>query len=1215
MTFPVRIFLFLLLAFGSVVMVYADGSKDMYYPGVKGNRAFLVSGAARANNVLFNQAAHYVYVRVGETITVASSAQGVKNGHIVLTDPEGVTYNTRAGKIPNRQAEIDGPGVGYIPHGIPVEQPTKEGIWKVEFFPPDDTAPGPPNIRADADWTQRETGNLIAAWDVSVRLSNDPLGWIEGRVYFNVLNLYLTGGTLDKEDGAFYGKNYVLTKDGYIYRVDGNGSHGINFFYFVNSSGMLNQAGEPSYKSANTYPKGSYHNPNGPDEGLNVTQKMFYTFPNVDMPPNARGAVPDGRTWLYREAQISDVNVSKPLFFPIENNGNNVSLKGGAIRFETNYPGRYKLVIEPGSDTYSFARREIIKDVRETEIDDKINVLWDGLDGEGNFVPDGEDYPIAISIALIEGEIHFPYFDMEINPKGIKIERMNADGSLHGPAKVYWDDKDITPTELESERSNPLTNLVGSDGSGHGWGTYAKTKMPSGTSNSYNGNYGEHSFGNARAMDTWSYATYESIDTEENITVKKADLEIVSVSVTTASKDAVELQDAIDYTIVIRNNGPSDAPGARFEFDLPTGFYILNAVASSACGSREVSQLLPASYQLRAIVDLPNGCPLTYQIRATTGSTVPDATYGFVSAEVGIVRPPGFIDPDATSSNSDDPVPGSAQEECGAGCNNFKRSEGIFLLEPLHERGQLALRKIVHHIDNNGSGFQEEGDTLKYTFTIRNVGFVSVSTIDIDDKMLGVILSTPPGTVLDPGNEISLDYAYAITSADVARKYVENSANVLGKNPRGFDVKDMSGTQFDNDTPTRIAIDQKPVFVLLKQVINKGTGENGQFTIGDRIVYRFDIKHEGDVPVEDVQIQDAKISDEMHDIAPSVLSNQTVSYELEYMVTADDILQGQVENTASLRGKDQKYGNVLEDVSGQTFEDDLPTVTSLAKPPTGIADTFEIYQGHNGLFDVLANDIQGSSSFNPNSIEIVVPPALGAIVKQNGNLLYIPTDNFVHGEDSFVYRFSDHSRLGSQDTEVKISILRTIPVAVEDYYKVGYNYQIKLKPYENDYVEHSELRRGSIRITSYPNHGEIQNLGNGIFEYRPHLDYTGYDMLKYTIWDKNGNESKEAAVNIEVMGFFLPNTITPNGDGKNDTFRILGTYKFDNVELEIINRFGIRIFHSTDYRDDWIVPENIPEGTYFYIFKGVKNNEKPIVRKGSLLLKRETFGSSFPSSF
>src|SRR5690606_41955388 len=55
---------------------------------------------------------------------------------------------------------------------------------------------------------------------------------------------------------------------------------------------------------------------------------------------------------------------------------------------------------------------------------------------------------------------------------------------------------------------------------------------------------------------------------------------------------------------------------------------------------------------------------------------------------------------------------------------------------------------------------------------------------------------------------------------------------------------------------------------------------------------------------------------------------------------------------------------------------------------------------------------------------------------------------------------------------------------------------------------------------------------------------------------------------IKVVGFFLPNVITPNGDGENDTFEVLGLYKFDRVELEIINRFGKTIFQSSDRSEE-----------------------------------------------
>ncbi len=56
----------------------------------------------------------------------------------------------------------------------------------------------------------------------------------------------------------------------------------------------------------------------------------------------------------------------------------------------------------------------------------------------------------------------------------------------------------------------------------------------------------------------------------------------------------------------------------------------------------------------------------------------------------------------------------------------------------------------------------------------------------------------------------------------------------------------------------------------------------------------------------------------------------------------------------------------------------------------------------------------------------------------------------------------------------------------------------------------------------------------------------------------------------------IPNVITPNGDGKNDSF-VIG---IPNSQLEIYNRWGKRVFISDNYADDW--GKGILNGTYFY---------------------------------
>ncbi|MCK9498333.1 MAG: gliding motility-associated C-terminal domain-containing protein [Bacteroidales bacterium] len=64
------------------------------------------------------------------------------------------------------------------------------------------------------------------------------------------------------------------------------------------------------------------------------------------------------------------------------------------------------------------------------------------------------------------------------------------------------------------------------------------------------------------------------------------------------------------------------------------------------------------------------------------------------------------------------------------------------------------------------------------------------------------------------------------------------------------------------------------------------------------------------------------------------------------------------------------------------------------------------------------------------------------------------------------------------------------------------------------------------------------------------------------------------------------NTITPNGDGVNDTWVIENIDKFPRNEIWIYNRIGNLVFSTENYQNDWAGTykgKNLPEGTYYYI--------------------------------
>ncbi|MEE1943744.1 gliding motility-associated C-terminal domain-containing protein [Pedobacter sp. KR3-3] len=72
----------------------------------------------------------------------------------------------------------------------------------------------------------------------------------------------------------------------------------------------------------------------------------------------------------------------------------------------------------------------------------------------------------------------------------------------------------------------------------------------------------------------------------------------------------------------------------------------------------------------------------------------------------------------------------------------------------------------------------------------------------------------------------------------------------------------------------------------------------------------------------------------------------------------------------------------------------------------------------------------------------------------------------------------------------------------------------------------------------------------------------------------------------EIIGeVVVPNVITPNGDGKNDVFKIVGLELHPENTLSIFNRWGNEVYRSNGpYKNDWN-GNGLNEGTYYYLLK------------------------------
>ncbi len=700
--------------------LFADGSKNLYPNGVSGGRAFLYSnsytsgGTTIASWPFKTTGTHYAYVKADEIIHAASSAQGSGNGRIILTAPDGTVYtsaNNTTGQIDSRAAELAGPrlllqGAGSNRYSTFNRTATtsQEGIWKIDFTPTGDvnssSTPSVTNVAANANWTQSNNSELIAAWDVSVESSGS---WIAGRVYTNVVNLHISSS----QTAGFYGELFALTKDGYIYRVNNNGNNGVGFTFFVNNKGFLSD-NNSLYKSMNfsTGISSYIQSPLAPDTTQHITHKIFYNQPAADLPASAIGSVPGNNTWLKNTViQPNVMNVS--LVGSEDTPGQVSSVKGGYVKFNAGVQGSYVITIESASIPATFSARKLTG----SAVAGNNSIFWDGKDGNGNPLSQGNQ-PIRIKVQLRGAEVHFPFIDMEINPNGMILELLNGIDTSNERYRVYWDDSDITRTSVNNQgkEPNPIDasingSLSGPTGTGgHMWGQQTNNTNPLSSTNLANG------FGNEKSIDTWSYIKGTEMQFNTSVIVKVADLQVVSLA---SNKTSMALGQDVTYTVKVKNNGPSDVQGAKFNFTVPLGLDPQSFTFSgNNCGNQTSALVYNAvTHTYSSELDLPNGCEITYNI---TLSVTTAASAGNLEVEATILRPNDVTDPDATNTTPGVP-PTNAQFECtnnglGGTCNNILKNNTVnFVL------GEICTETV------NGNAFQWNINASDDPVIIRNI--------------------------------------------------------------------------------------------------------------------------------------------------------------------------------------------------------------------------------------------------------------------------------------------------------------------------------------------------------------------------------------------------------------------------------------------------------------------------------------------------------------
>ncbi|WKZ74912.1 MAG: gliding motility-associated C-terminal domain-containing protein [Vicingaceae bacterium] len=129
--------------------------------------------------------------------------------------------------------------------------------------------------------------------------------------------------------------------------------------------------------------------------------------------------------------------------------------------------------------------------------------------------------------------------------------------------------------------------------------------------------------------------------------------------------------------------------------------------------------------------------------------------------------------------------------------------------------------------------------------------------------------------------------------------------------------------------------------------------------------------------------------------------------------------------------------------------------------------------------------------------------------------------------------------------------------------------------------------------------------------YKANGKTNGYKNFAYYYLDEVSiyrcNDTLPPPVPKDTAYLNLPTAFSPNGDGQNDVFSVLGAKYVQSIELRIYNRWGQEVFYTNQKETGWdgtFKGQPAPTGVYAYTLVATLPNGEVITKKGNVTLKR-----------
>ena len=156
------------------------------------------------------------------------------------------------------------------------------------------------------------------------------------------------------------------------------------------------------------------------------------------------------------------------------------------------------------------------------------------------------------------------------------------------------------------------------------------------------------------------------------------------------------------------------------------------------------------------------------------------------------------------------------------------------------------------------------------------------------------------------------------------------------------------------------------------------------------------------------------------------------------------------------------------------------------------------------------------------------------------------------------------------------------PAPVDDYAAIAHNGQGLISVLGNDALV-GEV--ASVIISGAPG-GRAHVDARYRIHYSAPEGWCGRDSLRYVVCTEGG--CGEAGVRIEVSceRLIVFSGFSPNGDGVNDAFTVLGIEGYPDNRVWVFDEYGHEVFRAEGYVNDWegrAGEAYLTEGTYYYV--------------------------------